>query len=104
YDCLACARLATTARNVVGGSVSASNVSVASGGTLSVGGSLVVNASGQVASAAGSAFAPASHTHDAADVVSGLFGLARIPSLDLAHIPNGSGSGLNADLLDGKDS
>src|SRR5207244_12066555 len=47
------------------------------------------------------AFASASHSHAAADVVSGVLALARIPILDLGHVPNGSGSGLNAHYLDG---
>jgi len=41
-------------------------------------------------------FPPAAHQHDASDITSGV--------LDLARIPHGSGSGLDADTLDGKDS
>lgn len=82
------ALLSNDARNLVGGTVNASSIQVA--------GKPVVDSAGQLAAAAGGAFAAKSHEHDAAEVSSGV--------LPLARLPRGKGSKLDADLLDGRDS
>lgn len=85
---VAYAHRAAEAVSLSGGAVSASSIQVA--------GQSVVDSSGQLVPSAGDAFALSAHTHDASDVVSG--------TLSLPRIPQGSGSGLDADLLDGIDS
>jgi hypothetical protein len=82
------ALVSNDARNLVGGTVNASSIQVA--------GKPVVDSAGQLAAAAGGAFAAKTHEHDAADLSSGV--------LPLARLPRGKGSKLDADLLDGKDS
>ncbi len=77
------------ARDVVGGTVNASSITVANGGTLKVGSTTVIDASGQVPSASLGA-----HTHATSDITSGTMALARLPT--------GTGNGLDADLVDGE--
>lgn len=85
---VAYAHRAALAVNVSGGTVDATRIDV--------NGVPVVDGSGQVLPSAGSAFARSAHTHDAAELVSGVLAVSRIPQ--------GVGSTLDADLLDGVDS
>lgn len=85
---VAYAHRAAMAVSLAGGSVDATEVKI--------NGVSVLDTSGNLVGPGAAAFAPSAHTHDASDVVSG--------ELALSRIPQGNGSGLDADLLDGLDS